>query len=227
MKHESLPLTEAVNPKTHGLDELGTTALVHVLMEEQEQAVEAAIRACDPIAECVDAVTLRLKNGGRLHYVGAGTSGRLGYLDASEAPPTFGTSPDLVCAHIAGGKPALTRAVEGAEDDGDAAVREFRGHVTGKDAVIGVSASGSAAYVVAALETAREIGAWTVAVVNTPDSALAHAADRSIVLTTGPEPLTGSTRLKAGNSQKLVLHAISTAVMVRLGTVYDLSLLLL
>jgi N-acetylmuramic acid 6-phosphate etherase len=136
-------------------------------------------------------------------------------------PPTFGTPSDLFCAHIAGGLNALTRAIEGAEDDGDAGVAEMRGHVASGDAVIGISASGGAPYVVRAIETARAIGAFTVGVANSDDAPLLRAAEVSIVLHTGPEPLTGSTRLKAGTSQKLLFNAISTAVMVRLGKVHD------
>ena len=163
----------------------------------------------------------RLRKGGRLHYAGAGTSGRLAFLDASEAPPTFGTSPDLVCAHIAGGPAALTHAVEGAEDNGDLAAEELRDHIGPDDVVIGLSASGSAAYVIAALITAHGAGAYTIGVANTPDSKLSKVADLAVFLETGPEALAGSTRLKAGTSQKLFLNAVSTAVMVRLGKVYD------
>ncbi|GAC1358882.1 MAG: N-acetylmuramic acid 6-phosphate etherase [Vulcanimicrobiaceae bacterium] len=221
MMDERLPLTESANPRTAGLDELETRPLVRLLVEEQQQSVDAVLEHSDAIASAVDTITARLRAGGRLHYVGAGTSGRLGFLDASEAPPTFGTPPELVCAHIAGGPAALTRAVEGAEDNGDAAANEMREHVGQNDVVIGLSASGSAPFVIAALITASGCGAWTIAIVNTPDSKLSKVADQSIVLATGPEPLAGSTRLKAGTSQKLLLNAISTATMVRLGKVYD------
>lgn len=216
-----LPQTEGVNPRTTGLDELPTRQLVEVLVDEQRLAVDAVLRRCDEIAEAVDLIAERLRAGGRLHYVGAGTSGRLGFLDASEAPPTFGTPPELVCAHIAGGPAALTRAVEGAEDNGDLAADEFRDHIGPKDVVIGLSASGGAAYVVAALICAHGAGAYTIGVANSPDTKLAKVADLPVFLDSGPEPLAGSTRLKAGTSQKLFLNAISTAVMVRLGKVYD------
>jgi N-acetylmuramic acid 6-phosphate etherase len=142
-------------------------------------------------------------------------------LDASEMPPTFGTDPQLVCAHIAGGPGALTRAVEGAEDDGEAGEREMRDHVRAGDAVVGISASGGAAYVVGALRAAQDLGAWTLGVANSPGAPLVEQADLGIVLQTGPEPLTGSTRLKAGTSQKILLNTLSTAVMVRLGKVHD------
>ncbi|MDP9018609.1 MAG: N-acetylmuramic acid 6-phosphate etherase [Candidatus Eremiobacteraeota bacterium] len=216
-----LPLTESANPRTAGLDELDTAPLVRLLIEEQQQAIDAVLEQSDVVAGVVETITARLRAGGRLHYVGAGTSGRLAFLDASEAPPTFGTPPELVCAHIAGGPAALTRAVEGAEDNGDAAANEFREHVGPNDVVIGLSASGSAPYVIAALITASSSGAWTIAVTNTPESKVSAVADQSIVLATGPEPLTGSTRLKAGTAQKLFLNTISTATMVRLGKVYD------
>jgi len=216
-----LPQTEGRNPRSVGLDRLGTPALVELLAEEQRAAVDAVIGQRDVVATVVDAIAVRLRAGGRLHYVGAGTSGRLGYLDASEMPPTFGTPRDLVCPHIAGGVEAITRAIEGAEDDGEAGAREMRDHVRPDDAVIGISASGGAPYVVRALETARAIGAYTVGVANSEETAVHRAAEIAIVLRTGPEPLTGSTRLKAGTSQKVLLNTISTAVMVRSHKVYD------
>ncbi|MDQ6929961.1 MAG: N-acetylmuramic acid 6-phosphate etherase [Candidatus Eremiobacteraeota bacterium] len=217
----TLPQTESVNPRTRGLDAFSSSDLVNVLIEEHHVAVDAVYAVREAIAAAVDIIAPRLRSGGRLHYIGAGTSGRLGYLDASEAPPTFGTSPDLVCAHIAGGPAALTRAIEGAEDNGDLAADEMRDHVAANDVVIGLSASGNAAYVVAGLLTARASGAWTLSVTNSSGSKLEKVADRSIVLNSGPEPLTGSTRLKAGTAQKVFLNTLSTAVMVRLGKVHD------
>jgi N-acetylmuramic acid 6-phosphate etherase len=216
-----LPQTEQVNPRTAGMDELTTAQLVRVLADEQVLAAQSVLPSTDLIACAVDEIAARLRNGARLHYVGAGTSGRLGFLDASEMPPTFGTDPSLVCAHIAGGARALTRAVEGAEDDADAGANEMRDHVTLGDAVVGLSASGGAPFVVAAIKAARELGAWTLGVANSPGSALVAAADLGIVLQTGAEPLAGSTRLKAGTSQKILLNTLSTATMVRLGKVHD------
>jgi len=216
-----LPQTEGRNPRSAGLDRLDTSTLVGVLAEEQREAVEAVLGQREVIAAVVDEIAARLRAGGRLHYIGAGTSGRLGFLDASEMPPTFGTPLGFICAHIAGGRDALTRAIEGAEDDGEAGAREMRGHVAPGDALVGISASGGAPYVVAAIEAARAIGAYTVGVANSEDTPVHRAAEAAIVLRTGPEPLTGSTRLKAGTSQKLLLNTISTAVMVRLGKVYD------
>ena len=216
-----VPQTELRNPRTSALDELATPKLVELLAREHADAVSAVVAVSRELATAVDEIAMRLNSGGVLHYVGAGSSGRLGFLDASEMPPTFGTDPSLVCAHIAGGRDALTRAIEGAEDDGDAGEREMRGHVKAGDAVVGLSASGGAAFAVRAIETARETGAWTLAVANNPDSPLAAAADLAIVLATGPEPLAGSTRLKAGTAQKVLLNTLSTATMVRLEKVHD------
>lgn len=200
---------------------MSTPALVELLVSEQRQAVDAVLAQTREIVEAVDAIATRLRRGGRLHYVGAGSSGRIGMLDAAEMPPTFGTPPDLVCAHIAGGPMTLVRAIEGAEDDAEAGDTAMRDHVLAGDSAIGISAGGSAAFVVAAIERARAIGAYTAAIVGVAESPLARAAETAIVLATGAEALTGSTRLKAGSAQKIALNAISTAVMVRLGKVYD------
>jgi N-acetylmuramic acid 6-phosphate etherase len=214
-----LPDTEASNPRSAGLDLLTTPELVALLVDEQHRAVDAVAAHSDAIAAVVDAVVQRLERGGSLHYAGAGTSGRIATLDAAEMPPTFGTEASLVRAHIAGGHPALLQAVEGAEDDADAGAAAMQAICAG-DAVIGLSASGGAAFVIAAIEHARSLGAYTVAIVNSQRSKLASVAETAIVLATGAEPLTGSTRLKAGTAQKIVLNAISTAVMVRMGKVH-------
>lgn len=218
---DTLPATEQRSGDSADLDLLETGELVELIARDQERALGAVEHAAPAIARVVDAVTDRLARGGRLHYIGAGTSGRIGVLDASEIPPTFGAPPELVRGHIAGGEHALTRAVEGAEDDGDAGAALVDDVVTAGDAVIGLSASGGAPFVVRALERARAIGAYTAAIVNTEDSPLAAVAHDAIVLTTGAEVLTGSTRLKAGTAQKVALNTISTAIMVRLGKVYD------
>lgn len=215
-----LPVTEGDHPGSGALDVLETTELVELLAVDHRAAVDAVVTQTAAIAIVVDAIAERLTHGGRLHYVGAGSSGRIATLDASEMPPTFGTPPDLVAAHIAGGERALRGPVEGAEDDaaaGDAAMREY---VREDDAVVGISASGSAPYVVAAIERARAIGAYTVALTSIAESPLAHAADVAIVTPTGAEVLAGSTRLKAATAAKVTLNTISTAVMVRLGKVY-------
>jgi N-acetylmuramic acid 6-phosphate etherase len=216
-----LPPTEAANARSAGLDLLSIPELVELLIAEQRGAVDAVFAQKAQIANVVEEIAARLARGGTLHYVGAGSSGRLGLLDAAEMPPTFGTAPELVRAHVSGGAAALARSVEGAEDDaaaGDAAMRE---NAKPADAVIGISASGSAAFVIAAIERARSCGAYTVALTSSADSPLARAAEAAIVTPTGAEVLAGSTRMKAGTAQKIALNAISTAVMVRLGKAFD------
>jgi N-acetylmuramic acid 6-phosphate etherase len=218
---QSIPPTEGENPRSSGLDLRSTQELVELLVTDQRAAVEAVLAQSPQIATAVDAIAELLARGGRLHYVGAGSSGRIATLDASEMPPTFGTSADIVRAHIAGGSPALVGAVEGAEDDAQAGDAVVRDSVNFGDVVLGISASGSAAFVVAALARAKEMGILTIALTGAAESPLARAASMAIVLETGAEVLTGSTRLKAGTAQKIALNAISTAVMVRLGKVYD------
>jgi N-acetylmuramic acid 6-phosphate etherase len=215
-----LPSTERVNPRSVDLDLLQTHAMVELLVKEQRGAVEAVFDRAASIAAVAERIAELIERGGRLHYVGAGSSGRIGVSDAAEIPPTFGAEPERVCAHVAGDIPALIRAIEGAEDDGEAGDAAMRGHAKPGDAVIGISASGSAAYVVRALERARAIGAFTVALVNAEHAPLAAVAEIAIVLATGPEALTGSTRLAAGTAQKIALNVLSTAIMVRLGKVY-------
>jgi len=216
-----LPLTEQQNPSTTDLDLLGTVDLLHRINDEDRRVAWAVEREIPTIAGAVDAIADRLRAGGRLHYFGAGTSGRLGVLDASEMPPTFSTPSDLVVAHIAGGQRALTEAVEGAEDDERSGEDEAEASSIGaSDAVVGLSASGAAAYVIGAIRAARARGALTVAVVNTARSPLAPLAHIVISPLAGPEILTGSTRLKAGTAQKLVLNMLSTAVMIKLGKVH-------
>ncbi len=218
---QGLPPTEGRHPQSAGLDLLETRELVDLLVRDQADAVAAVRAQGSTLARVVEAIVERVRRNGRVHYVGAGTSGRLGVLDASEMPPTFGTPPALVCAHIAGGDRALRQAIEGAEDDGPAGAREMDEHVRADDVVLGISASGGAPFVVAALERARQIGALTVAITSSDDATLVAAADLAIVLPTGPEVLSGSTRLKAGTAQKITLNTLSTAVMVRLGKVHD------
>jgi len=215
-----LPPTEARSERSAGLDLLSTPALVELLVAEQRDAVEAVLAQNEALARAVDEIARRLERGGRLHYVGAGSSGRIAALDAAEMPPTFGTPPDLVCAHVAGGTEALTRAVEGAEDDA-AAGGAAMDRCAPCDAVVGISASGEAAFVVGAVVRARAAGAYTLAITSAAGSSLARAAGDRVVLDTGAEALTGSTRLKAGTAQKVALNALSTAIMIRLGKVYD------
>jgi N-acetylmuramic acid 6-phosphate etherase len=219
-KRNELPLTEQENPRTRGLSELPSEEIVRLMNEEDARVADAVRLVLPEVARVVDAVVERLRAGGRLFYVGTGTSGRLGVLDASECPPTFGVSPELVQGIIAGGYEALYRAVEASEDDREAGARdaEARG-VNGKDALVGLAASGRTPYTIGAVEYARRAGAFTAAVTCVPNSPITDAAEVSIVPVVGPEAVAGSTRLKAGTAQKMVLNMISTAALARLGYV--------
>lgn len=220
-KIDRVPLTEEANPSTTDLDMLDTHELLHRINDEDRRAAWAVERELDVIGTAVDAITERLSKGGRLHYFGAGSSGRVAFADAAELPPTFSVDPDVVVAHIAGGAPALSHAIEGAEDDVEAAQREVAASGIGtRDAVMGISASGGAPYVVSAILAAKAAGALTVALVGTRESELARIAAIPIVLLTGPEVISGSTRMKAASAQKMALTTISTAVMVKLGHVH-------
>jgi len=213
--------TESVRPDLDDLDRRPTDELVRTLVEGQSAAQSAVAEAVPMIAAAADAIATRLMQGGRLFYLGAGTSGRLAILDASECPPTFNTPPELVVALIAGGPAAVQEAVEGAEDDVEAGAAELRARdLKPNDAVVGITASGRTPYVVGALRHAREVGSCTVAIANNARSALADVADIAIELLTGPEVIAGSTRLCAGTAQKIALSTLSTAVMVRLGKTY-------
>jgi N-acetylmuramic acid 6-phosphate etherase len=214
-----LPTTESLDPATAAIDRLDDDVLARVLAESHRVAVDAAVAASGEIARATTLVVEAIERGGRVVIVGAGTSGRLGVLDASELPPTFGVDPRLVEGRIAGGDVALRRAVEGAEDDADAGARAVD-DVGENDVVIGISASGGAPFVRAAVRRARERGARTVGVVNAADGALARDADVGIVAATGAEPIQGSTRMRAGTAQKIVLNTISTGAMIRLGKTY-------
>jgi N-acetylmuramic acid 6-phosphate etherase len=219
MAFDDLP-TEAENPRTTNLSSLSSLEVVSLMNSEDEQ-VAIAVRSVLPhVARAIDEVAARLRAGGRLFYIGTGTSGRLGVLDAAECPPTFGVSPDLVQAIIAGGYDACHRAVEASEDDAVAGARDLeqRGF-NGSDALVGIAASGRTPYTVGAVSKARQLGALTIALTCAPDSAITEAAEISIVPVVGPEVLAGSTRLKAGTAQKLVLNMLSTGVMIRLGYV--------
>jgi N-acetylmuramic acid 6-phosphate etherase len=213
--------TEARNAATEGFDALSALGMVLAMHQADLAAVGAVGRALPQVAAVVEAVAERLRGGGRLVYVGAGTSGRLGVLDASECPPTFQTAPELVQGVIAGGERALRHAVEGAEDDpalGAEAMRE-RG-VAARDVVVGIAASGRTPFVLGAMVFAAQVGALTVGVSCVPGSAVERAGELAITIDTGAEVLTGSTRLKAGTATKLVLNMISTAVLARLGYVH-------
>ncbi|HYW54566.1 MAG TPA: N-acetylmuramic acid 6-phosphate etherase [Dongiaceae bacterium] len=214
-----LPGTEALDAATAEIDRLDDVALARALVEAHRVAVDAALAAADDIAHATTLVVEAIEGGGRVVLVGAGTSGRLAVLDAAELPPTFGVDPALVEGRIAGGDAALRRAVEGAEDDAGAGARSAADVGEG-DVLIGISASGGAPFVRAAMRAARERGARTVAIVNAANGALAREADVGIVAATGAEPVQGSTRMRAGTAQKIVLNAISTGAMIRLGKTY-------
>ena len=213
--------TEQRNERTMQLDKLSTIDLVKTLHAENHLIASAIDPVLTELSKLVDVTAERLKNGGRLFYVGAGTSGRLGVLDASECPPTFSVSPDMVQGIIAGGEKALTRSVEGAEDYSEQGKHDLsKMNVTEKDVVVGIAASGRTPYVIGALKFARAQGAVTGAVVNVSHSALAEFADYTIAAVTGAEPITGSTRMKAGTAQKLVLNLLTSSAMIKMGKVY-------
>jgi len=217
---ESIPLTEQENPRTEKISSLSTADIVR-LMNDEDARVPAAVREALPrVAQAVDGIVDRMQNGGRLFYIGTGTSGRLGVLDASECPPTFGVSPDLVQAIIAGGYDACHRAVEASEDDAAAGASDLEQRGFAKtDVLVGIAASGRTPYTVGAVEHARGIGALTIAITCVPESAISKAAEIPIVALVGPEVIAGSTRLKAGTAQKLILNMLSTATMIKLGYV--------
>jgi len=214
-------LTEQRNPLSDNLDLLDTRQLIELINNEDQRVPLVVREEIEAIVQAVDGIVGRLRAGGRLIYFGAGTSGRLGVLDASEMPPTYSVSRSLVRGMIAGGRRALTRSVEGAEDDPAAGERDaIKIKVSAKDAVVGLAASGRTPYVIGALDYARRVGALTIAVACTRPAEIAEHADLAILPLVGPEVVTGSTRMKAGTAQKLVLNLLSTATMVRLGKTY-------
>lgn len=212
--------SEAVNPLTKDLSRLPTRDALQLINDEDCRVAPAVRAVLDEVAQAVDAIAERLGRGGRLFYLGAGTSGRLGVVDASECPPTFGTPPELVQGIIAGGHEAMFRSQEGAEDVRENGTRDLRERaLTCDDCVVGLAASGRTPYVIGALEYAREIGAFTAGISVNPSGAMREWCDVWIAPVVGPEALAGSTRMKAGTAQKLVLNMISTGVMLRLGRV--------
>ena len=217
---ESIPLTEQENPRTQQISSLSTADTVRLMNDEDAGVAKAVAEVLGDVTRAIDQIVKRMQGGGRLFYIGTGTSGRLGVLDASECPPTFGVSSDRVQAVIAGGYDACYRAVEASEDDDAAGGRDLeqRGF-TKADALVGIAASGRTPYTVGAVEYARRIGALTIALTCVPESAIAKAAEIAIVPLVGPEVIAGSTRLKAGTAQKLILNMLSTATMIRLGYV--------
>ena len=217
---ESLPITEQENARTSNLSSLPVPKILELMNEEDSLVAAAVGRVLPQVDQAVSRIIERLREGGRLFYIGTGTSGRLGVLDASECPPTFGVSPDLVQGVIAGGYQACYRAVEASEDDATAAQvdlekRGFRN----SDVLVGIAASGRTPYTVGAVTYARSLGAFTVSITCVPYSPITQVAEVSIVPVVGPEVVTGSTRLKAGTAQKMVLNMLSTAALVKLGYV--------
>jgi N-acetylmuramic acid 6-phosphate etherase len=203
------------------IDRRSTREIVRIIQGQDRLVADAVASEEERIAQAIDQLAERLARGGRLLYVGAGTSGRIAMLDAAELPPTYGIAPALVRVLLAGGEQAYFAAAEGAEDDQEAAVEAVNRNVTARDAVVGIAASGATPYTVAAVHRAKRLGALTVGVTSTPGSPLARDVDIAIVPQTGPEVIMGSTRMKSGTAQKLVLNTISTGVMIRLGRVYS------
>lgn len=218
----SLPTTEQRNPASYRIDTKSTLEILSIINEE-DRKVPLAVEACLPvIANLVDDVVVSFKKGGRLFYIGAGTSGRLGVLDASECPPTFGVPPTMVQGIIAGGLPALTNAIESAEDNPTAGVAELQARsFTKDDVLVGITASGQAPYVIGAMSWAQSIGAKVGAISCNEHSKVFNHADHKIYVAVGAEIITGSTRMKSGTAQKLVLNMITTASMIRIGKVYN------
>lgn len=216
----SLPITEQENPRSANLNSLSLAEIVRLMNDEDQLVAGAVSHVLPQVVTAVEGIVERLKAGGRLFYIGTGTSGRLGVLDASECTPTFGVAPELVQGIIAGGYEACYRAVEASEDDADAAKRDLdlRGFSKG-DVLVGIAASGRTPYTVGAISYARSLGAFTIGLTCAPQSPITQAAEVSIVPVVGPEVLTGSTRLKAGTAQKMVLNMMSTAAMAKLGYV--------
>ncbi|WP_417508148.1 N-acetylmuramic acid 6-phosphate etherase [Microbacterium sp.] len=213
--------TEAVTTERGDLDLQGTVELVHQMNQEDQRVPVAVAERADVIALAVDGITARFRRGGRLIYIGAGTAGRIGVLDASECPPTFGTEPSMVVGLIAGGERAIRNAVENAEDDADAAPQALRElELTHRDTVVGISASGRTPYVIGGLEYARGVGALTVAISSNAHSEIGAVAEIAIEVVTGPEYISASTRLKSGTAQKLVVNMLTTLSMIKLGKTY-------
>jgi N-acetylmuramic acid 6-phosphate etherase len=217
---EQLPVTEEENPRTLNISSLPTAEVVRLMNEEDAVVARAVASVLGDVTRAVEGIVARLSAGGRLFYIGTGTSGRLGVLDAAECPPTFGVSPDLVQAVIAGGYEACYRAVETSEDDAVAGANDLMARGLAKeDALVGIAASGRTPYTVGAVNHARSLGAFTVALTCAPASPITEVAEVSLIPLVGPEVVAGSTRLKAGTAQKMVLNMLSTATMIRLGYV--------
>ena len=214
--------TEMRNPSTTHIDRMSTAEMVRIIQDENVNAAMSIEKTLSSIERAIDAIAERMAKGGRLFYIGCGTSGRLGVLDASECPPTYGVPYDLVIGIIAGGDGALRKAVEGAEDSHEAGYGDISSYnITELDSIVGISVAGGAQYVLGAFAKAREVGALIISLSSNEDTPIERAADIGIITDTGAEVITGSTRMKAGSAHKMVLNMISTAVMVRLGHVYE------
>ena len=214
--------TEMRNPDTMHINEMSTPDMMRVMQEANKRAAESLDTELDNIGAAVDGISERMKKGGRLFYIGCGTSGRLGVLDASECPPTYGVPKDLVIGIIAGGDHALRNAIEGAEDNAELGREDIlKFNITSLDSVVGISVAGGARYVIGALNAAKEVGAFTVAITSNEGAPIEQISDVGIHPDTGAEVITGSTRMKAGTAHKMILNMISTAVMVRQGHVYE------
>lgn len=213
--------TEAVNPASEKIDTLTPLELVQLMNREDAKVASAVAAEAEAVAEAVTVIADRIKNGGRLVYIGAGTSGRLGVLDASECPPTFNTPPELVVGLIAGGDTALRKAAEGVEDHPEVAVEDLKEiHLSNADVLVGIATSGRTPYVIGALQYAQQIGAYAIGLACNPDSQLVPHADLMITPVVGPEIISGSTRMKAGTATKMVLNTLTTGAMVQLGKTF-------
>lgn len=215
-------ITEMRNENSMTIDSLSTKEILSIINREDMKVAQAVQQVLPEVEKAVELIYQALINGGKLFYVGAGTSGRLGILDAVECPPTFSTPPDLVQAVIAGGANAIEKAVEGAEDDEDLGATDLRKRgLTELDVVVGIAASGRTPYVVGALTYAKEVGAKTISLTSNPNALISNLADVKIEVLTGPEVITGSTRMKAATAHKLILNMLSTTTMIKVGKVYE------
>lgn len=222
MSNKKILKTEKRNPNTTYIDRMTTAEMLDAIQKENENAVHSVRGALKEIEIACDIIAEKLSVGGRLIYVGSGTSGRLGVLDASECPPTFGVSRDMVIGIIAGGEKCMFQAAEGAEDNYGSGIKDLKDrNLTKNDVVVGISAAGNAQYVIGALDYANELGCETIGITSNEDTLITKSAKISIITDTGAEVITGSTRMKAGTAQKLILNMLSTVAMIKLGNVYE------
>ena len=222
MTERKILKTEMRNPNTTHIDRMTTAEMLRAIQKENENAVLSLNGALDKIEIACDIIARKLLEGGRLIYIGAGTSGRLGVLDASECPPTFGVPSDMVVGIIAGGERCMFQAAEGAEDSYESGIKDLKDrNLTKNDVVVGISAAGNAQYVIGALNYANELGCETIGITSNENTLITKSAKISIITDTGAEVITGSTRMKAGTAQKLILNMLSTVAMIKLGNVYE------